>query len=44
MLKRYGNVNYYLGTTTSVAEDDPSKWFKGDIADVRMWNRALTQG
>jgi len=43
MLKRYGNVNYYLGTTTSVREDDPSKWFKGDIADVRMWNRALTQ-
>ena len=42
MLKRYGNVNYYLGTSTSVREDDPSKWFKGDIADVKMWNRALT--
>ena len=27
MLKRYGNVNYYLGTTTSVREDDVSKWF-----------------
>jgi len=42
MLKRYGNVDYYLGTTTSVSDDEPSKWFKGDIADVRMWNRALT--
>ena len=31
MLKRYGNVDYYLGTTTSVREDDISKWFKGDI-------------
>ncbi len=43
MLKRYGNVDYYLGTTTSVADDDPSKWFRGDIADLKMWNRALTQ-
>jgi len=42
MLKRYGNVDYYLGTTISVSDDEPSKWFKGDIADVRMWNRALT--
>jgi hypothetical protein len=42
MLKRYGRVNYYLGTTTSVADDSISKWFRGDIADVRMWNRALT--
>ena len=42
MLKRYGNVDYYLGTTTSVNNDDISKWFKGDIADVKMWNRALT--
>ena len=40
-LKRYGNVDYYLGTTTSVKEGDVSKWFKGDIADVRMWNRDL---
>ena len=41
MLKRYGRVNYYLGTTTSVADDSISKWFRGDIADIRMWNRAL---
>ena len=43
MLKRYGNTSYYLGTTTSVADTEPSKWFRGDIADVRMWNRALTK-
>jgi hypothetical protein len=42
MLKRYGNVDYYLGTTTSVNDNDVSKWFKGDIADVKMWDRALT--
>ena len=42
MLKRYGNVNYYLGTTPSLAQDNPAKWFKGDIADLKMWNRALS--
>ena len=41
-LKRYGNTPFYLGTTTSVSDNDPSKWFKGDIADLKMWNRALT--
>jgi len=41
-LKRYGNTPFYLGTTTSVADSDISKWFKGDIADIRLWNRALT--
>ena len=40
-LKRYGNVDYYLGTTTSVSIDNIQRWFKGDIADVRLWNRAL---
>jgi len=42
-LKRYGNINYYLGTTTSVPNDDVGRWFKGDIADVKMWNRGLTK-
>jgi len=41
-LKRYGDVDFYLGTTTSVHETDPSKWFKGDIADVRIWNKPLS--
>ena len=43
MLKRYGNVDYYLGTTPSVSDGDVNKWFKGDIADVKMWDRALTK-
>jgi len=40
-LKSYGMNPWYLGTTTSVSEDDISRWFKGDIADVRIWDRAL---
>jgi hypothetical protein len=43
MLKRYGMVDYYLGTTTSVTNDDVNKWFKGDIAEVKMWDRALSK-
>jgi hypothetical protein len=42
-LKRYGNTPYYLGTTTSVEDNDVSKWFKGDIADVKMWDRPLSK-
>ena len=43
MLKRYGMVDYYLGTTTSVGNEDVNKWFKGDIAEVKMWDRALSK-
>jgi hypothetical protein len=43
MLKRYGMVDYYLGTTTSVGLNDVNKWFKGDIAEVKMWDRALSK-
>jgi hypothetical protein len=42
-LKRYGNTPFYLGTTTSVGINDVAKWFKGDIADVKIWNRALSK-
>ena len=42
-LKRYGNTPYYLGTTTSVSDDNVVKWFKGDIADVKIWNRPLSK-
>jgi len=41
-LKRYGKTDWYIGTTTSVGDNDVAKWFKGDIADIRMWNRALS--
>ena len=40
-LKKYGNKKIYLGTTPSVSEHDPSKFFKGAIADIKIWNRAL---
>jgi hypothetical protein len=43
MLKRYGMVDYYLGTTTSVGNEDVNKWFKGDIAEIKMWNTALSK-
>ena len=42
-LKRYGKTSYYLGTTTSVDDEDFSKWFKGDIADLKVWDRALSK-
>ena len=42
-LKRYGSVPYLLGTTTSVNETEPNKYFKGDIAKVMMWDRTLTE-
>jgi hypothetical protein len=40
-LKRYGSTDYYLGTTTSVADDNPAKWFKGDVAELIAWNKCL---
>ena len=40
-LKKYGNKKIYLGTTPSVSEHDPSKFFKGSIADIKIWDRAL---
>lgn len=40
-LKRYGNVPAYLGTSPSVGRDDPRKFFKGDIREVKIWNREL---
>ena len=41
-LKSYGSQPIYLGTTPSVPEDSPIKYFKGDIAKVYAWKRALT--
>lgn len=43
-LKSYGPQSCYLGTTPSVAMDDIARYFKGDIAKVQIWNRALTPG
>lgn len=40
-LKRYGDQDIYLGTTPSVSRDDPRKFFKGDIREVKIWRRCL---
>ena len=42
MLKKYGLKRIYLGTTPSVGETHPGRYFKGSIADLKMWNRALS--
>ena len=41
-LKRYGSTPFTLGYTTSVGENDVNRFFKGDIADVKIWDRVLT--
>ena len=41
-LKNYGTNDYYLGISPSQPDDSSYKYFKGDIAKVQAWNRALT--
>ena len=41
-LKRYGDLPIYLGTTPSVQREDPRRFFKGDIRELKIWNRVLT--
>jgi hypothetical protein len=41
-LKSYGTNDFYLGMSPSEAEESSFKYFKGDIAKVQAWNRALT--
>jgi len=41
-LKKYGAKDIYLGTSPGLPEDNPGKYFKGDIADVKIWNYALS--
>jgi len=40
-LKRYGSEPFYVGYTPSVAGFEPNAFFKGEIADIKFWNRAL---
>jgi hypothetical protein len=40
-LKSYGSNSAYLGMTPSLEEGNPVKYFKGDIAKVFAWKRAL---
>jgi hypothetical protein len=41
-LKSYGLEDWFIGTTTSVGKNEVNRWFKGDIANVKIWNRALS--
>jgi hypothetical protein len=41
-LKSYGTNDYYLGMSPSESEESLNKFFKGDIAKVQLWNRALS--
>lgn len=40
-LKRYNNQDIYVATTPSVPREDPRKFFKGDIREIKIWNRCL---
>ena len=40
-LKNYGPSDIFLGTSPSIDENSGYKFFKGDIAKVFTWNRAL---
>jgi len=40
-LKRYGNEPFYIGYTPTIEPFQPNAFFKGEIADIKMWNRAL---
>ena len=42
-LKSYGPQSCFLGTTPSVPKDDAARYFKGDIAKVRVYNRVLDE-
>ena len=41
-LKKYGLKDIFLGTTPSVDENSTHRYFKGKIADVKIWDRNLT--
>lgn len=43
ILKSYPASPYYIGTSPSVNYGEFHKFFKGEIADVRMYNRCLSQ-
>ena len=42
-LKRYGSEPFYIGHTPSVAGFEPNAFFKGEIADIKFWDRALSE-
>ena len=43
-LKKYGVKDIYLGVSPKDDEDHPAKYFKGEIADIKIWDYALNEG
>jgi hypothetical protein len=41
-LKNYGSNDFYLGLSPSQPDNSSFKYFKGDIALIKGWNRALS--
>ena len=41
-LKNYGKEDWYIGTSPSEPDNSTIKYFKGDVAKVFAWKRALT--
>jgi hypothetical protein len=42
-LKRYGTEPFFIGHTPTVEPFQANAFFKGEIADIKMWDRALTK-
>tara|TARA_R110000772_G_scaffold214526_2_gene325083 strand:- start:527 stop:1924 length:1398 start_codon:yes stop_codon:yes gene_type:complete len=42
-LKKYGIKDIYLGVSPKEEEEHPAKYFKGDIADIKIWDYALSE-
>jgi hypothetical protein len=43
-LKKYGIKDIYLGVSPKDNEEHPAKYFKGEIADIKIWDYALNEG
>lgn len=41
-LKRYGSEPFYIGHTPTWTTNEANKYFKGEIADIKFWDRALS--
>jgi hypothetical protein len=44
IIKNNGDRDWYIGTTTTLKNSDPNKWFSGDIAAIYAWGRDLGEG
>jgi hypothetical protein len=42
-LRKYDNIDYYLGTSPYLGDDNAGKYFKGDMGKLKIWDRCLSQ-